>query len=545
MVRKNACIYASTASLICFLVYVRALSCGFVNLDDPDYVLNNIAIRHLDGDFIIWAFTNPHAGFWMPLTWISLALDYKLWGYNPFGYHLTNNMLHAVNTGLVVLVADRVMQIEGQGLRVKRQGRYLYPATLLLAGLLWGLHPLRVESVAWVTERKDVLNGVFFLGSILCYLQYAKNQPLTGNKPALSTYYVLSLFFFTLSLMAKSVSVVLPVMLLVADWYPLNRFHKSRILPVLAEKLPFLLCSGAMAAATLYYAQQSRILASNDTLTIIHRLVISGNAIFEYCRLMIWPAGILPLHIIDISKLPAYLLKTAIIAVGCIGIAYFRKSRWLVATSLCFFIPLLPVLAFFQNGIQAFASRFTYIPSIVPSIAAASLVTYMYVNATGDLQRYLRAMIIILTSLIIFCSAIWTWNLIGIWRSTETVWSRIINVQPTGRAYKERGLYYFTTEKYREAEDDLTRSILFAKIAGFPGVYNLYAFRGVVLNKLEQHTKAVDDFSRAISLCPRPDFYFLRGRAQEALGKIEDSSADLRLAGPSDGTIDWEKGTCE
>jgi tetratricopeptide (TPR) repeat protein len=332
---------------------------------------------------------------------------------------------------------------------------------------------------------------------------------------------------------------------LVADWYPLNRLHNGKILPVLVEKLPFLLCSIAMTTATLYFAQQSSILASNDTLSFTHRLIVSGNALFEYCRLMIWPAGILPLHIIDITKLPIYLFKSAVIAVGCIGIAYYRKSRWLVAAALCFVIPLLPVLAFFQNGIQAFASRFTYLPSIIPSIAVACLVTYFYEHITGEWQRSLRATTIILIPFIISCYAAWTWNLINIWTNTETVWSRIIDIQPTGRAYKERGVYYLTTGKYSEAADDLTSSIEFAKNAGLREIYNLYAFRGVALDKLGEHAEAVDDFSRALSLCSKPDFYFLRGRALEASGNAEDAAVDLRLAGAADGTIDWEKGKCE
>jgi tetratricopeptide (TPR) repeat protein len=495
----------------------------------------------------------------MPLTWISLAWDYKIWGFNPFGYHLTNIVHHAVNAGLVVLVADKLLSVEGVGLRegtltnstlnsqlsTPLNNTYIYPAISLLAGLLWGLHPLRVESVAWVTERKDVLNGTFFLGSILCYLCYAQGQHLSGKKPVLSVYYFLSLLFFSLSLMAKSVSVVLPAILLVADWYPLNRLHKGKILPVLAEKLPFLLCSGAMTMATLYFAQQSRILASSDSLSLTHRLIVSGNAIFEYCRLMIWPAGILPLHIIDISKLPLYLLKTAVIAIGFICILVYRRRRWLIAASLCFILPLLPVLAFFQNGIQAFASRFTYIPSIVPSIAVSCLITYFYGNLKDGWQRYLRVTTMILIPLIISCYAVWTWNLISIWENTDTVWSRIIDIQPTGRAYKERGVYYLTTGKNREAADDLTRSIAFAKSAEFPGIYNLYAYRGVALDKLEQHAEAVEDFSRALSLCSRPNFYFLRGRALEALGNSEDAAVDLRLAGVANGTIDWEKGKCD
>src|SRR6185369_15215948 len=170
---------ACAAGLICLIVYLRALGCDFVSYDDPDYVLNNPLIRHLDLRLFVPAFSEQYNGWWMPLTWISLAIDYHFWELNPLGYHLTNILLHSFNAGLVVLIAARIWtQIQGQGsggtLPVsdpagQRQIEYLYPLTMLLAGLLWGLHPLRVESVAWVTERKDVLNGLFSLASILLY----------------------------------------------------------------------------------------------------------------------------------------------------------------------------------------------------------------------------------------------------------------------------------------------------------------------------------------------------------------------------------------
>ncbi|MFH1027993.1 MAG: hypothetical protein V1791_08325, partial [Pseudomonadota bacterium] len=133
------------AALVCFLVYLPALFCDFINWDDPDYIINNPGIRLLDRQFLKEAFTTSYMGWWMPLTWISFAIDYRFWGLDPFGYHLTNVLLHSVNAGLVVLVADRLLN-RMQGVEGKLQVGYLYPATLLLAGLLWALHPLRVES---------------------------------------------------------------------------------------------------------------------------------------------------------------------------------------------------------------------------------------------------------------------------------------------------------------------------------------------------------------------------------------------------------------
>ena len=217
-IARNTTTIALAAGLICLLVYLRALSCGFVNLDDPYFILNNEAIRRLDGKLLAWAFGQPGFDLWIPLTWLSLAVDYRFWGLNPLGYHLTNILLHAANTVLVVLIADRLCRIRFGEVWGAAGRPYLYPGMLLLAGLLFGIHPLRVESVAWVTERKDVLNGLLSLGSVLLYLRYVQRKEAgQGGSGA----YLCSLFLFALSLMAKSVSVVLPAVLLVADWYPL------------------------------------------------------------------------------------------------------------------------------------------------------------------------------------------------------------------------------------------------------------------------------------------------------------------------------------
>ncbi|MBC7962576.1 MAG: hypothetical protein H7Y05_06495, partial [Steroidobacteraceae bacterium] len=135
------------AGLVCFLLYLRALSCDFVNYDDPDYVLENPAIRLIDGEFLAWAFTTPYMGWLMPLTWISFAVDYHFWGLNPLGFHLTNIILHSINTALVVLIADSLLRRSQVSRDDEWQESHLYPAMLLLAGFLWGIHPLRVESV--------------------------------------------------------------------------------------------------------------------------------------------------------------------------------------------------------------------------------------------------------------------------------------------------------------------------------------------------------------------------------------------------------------
>src|SRR6185369_15093335 len=203
VVAPKASFIALTVSVICMLVYLRALSCDFVNFDDHEFIVNLVPIRTFDLNFMRWAFTSivPIAGAWIPLNWISLALDYQLWGgLNPLGFHLTSALLHAANAFLVVLVADALCRQRFASATDGQQPGYLYPIMLLLSGLLFGLHPLRVEAVVWMTERRGVLNGFFALSSVLLYIRHAQRNELSGTPGYLSKYYLLSLAAFICSL---------------------------------------------------------------------------------------------------------------------------------------------------------------------------------------------------------------------------------------------------------------------------------------------------------------------------------------------------------
>jgi protein O-mannosyl-transferase len=533
MRHKPIAITALTAALICLLVYLRALSCGFVNVDDPDYVLSNPMIRHLDGELLSGAFTGSYLGWWMPLTWISFALDYRFWGVNPLGYHLTNIVLHAINTGLVVLIADRLCRGRFGG-GAFPESRWQYPGLLILAGLLFGIHPLRVESVAWVTERKDVLNGLFSLGAVLLYLDFVRKKE-QGGAGALGRY-LLSLALFSLSLMAKSVSVVIPAMLLVADWYPLERLKPGRFVPVLLGKLPFFLLSGAMSVVTIRLTAGHAQLVPYDVFPFQQRLVVSGNAVFEYCRLLLFPVGIRPFYEIPPVLPASFAVKgVAVLVVTGGALAVWRRRPWLAATWLLFLLPLLPVLAFFQNGEQAMAARFTYLPSVAPSIAAAALAGAAWRHRAHN-ARFIAAALAV--TFLLFCGGT-TLKLIGVWQDTGTLWSRVIELHPLGRAYSDRAFHYRTVGDHSAAIDDFSQAIRIAVDAAMPEIYNLYAFRGLTYAEAGQYDKAVADFSAAIALYPHPTYYYQRGLALREMGRAREAEADIARAGSGAGPIDW------
>jgi protein O-mannosyl-transferase len=562
---KTAVQVGVTVGIVTLLVYLGALSCSFINLDDPFYITNNPLIRSLDIDALRRIFTEAHLGAWLPLTYVSLAVDYHFWGDNPTGYHLTNILLHAGNAALVVLLADRLLKngrglrvegrevsvegrevsVEGRGMRTQmaglKDGGYLYPGMLLLAGLLWALHPLRVESVAWAAERKDVLNGLFTLAAILAYIGFVrlKNSGMERRK-WLGTY-LLSLFLFTLSLLAKQVSVTIPVILLLLDWYPLGRLGKGRLVPLLVEKIPFFAVALLIALVTIYFAVAEKMLSSIQDLPFYVRVLVSGNAIFEYCRLMLFPVGISPYFVLPKPLQYGYLVKTVVVVAVTLFMARFAARRQAAAaTWFVFLILLLPMLAFVQAGDDlALAARYTYLPAIAPAIAVAAALVLFTGRLLSQGRRFLATVLLGTVAVFLAVSVGITLKLISVWKDTGSFWSRVIEIEPVGRAYGDRGVYYLINGKSAAAVDDFNAAIDIAAKAGVRSIFNLYAFRGVALSDTGRFSEAVADFDRAIALYPHPTYYQQRGAALKALGREAEAEDDFRRAGPNPPPIDW------
>ncbi len=534
------------AGIISLLVYLKALSCGFIILDDPLYVQDNPAIRSLSLGSVFSMFTSTYVNWWMPLTWLSLAIDYHFWGLNPYGYHLTNIVLHALNTALMVLVADEIFKIseiipekiDGTERCEAENNNLHYGFSLLIAGLLWGIHPLRVESVVWVTERKDVLNGLFALGSMLCYLRYAQSNKSDISKQWLFQYF-LAFGLFCLSLMAKSVTVVIPVVFLALDWFILERFHGSNFRSVLIEKVPFFLVSAVMTVATIFFIGEASFLITNENFPFSQRFVVSGNAIFEYCRLLLYPVGIVPLHLIPDPIPFTYKIKTVIVIFLTVICIYTgRKNGARILVLLCFVLPLLPVLAFFQNGDQSFAARFTYLPSVAPCIAFAYLSLVLY-------RRTLKSRILLRFALSVFIAVLiivyigLTQKLIPVWNNSETFWNRVVEVEPSAIALKERGCLFVQMKKYDLAVQDFSQAIKNPVAVWLPYIYNLYAFRGEAERLAGNNENAVKDFTVAIGMLPHPVYYRLRGIALKEIGRAVEAEDDFKRAGDEVGPLAW------
>ncbi|MGD0885158.1 MAG: hypothetical protein ABSA46_09855, partial [Thermodesulfovibrionales bacterium] len=374
---------AAFVSLITFAIYLSSLRNDFVIWDDGLYVINNLHIRSLNWAFFQWAFSGFYAGNWHPLTWVSHAFDYAVWGLNPMGHHLTNNILHAMNTFLVVLLCIKLLEMWKERSMPEAASPFLDERRIMIAagvtGLLFGLHPLHVESVAWVAERKDLLCGLFFLLSISAYVKHIRalvSEPLEKKKAAslfFNRSYLVSLVFFVLALLSKPMAVSLPVVLLLLDWYPFQRicswksFRDSGL-----EKLPFIACSLISSILTIMAQRTGGATGMMGFVPLRARMLVAAKAFVDYLGKIAVPVDLSPYYpypkLQEVTLVSPQYLFAVIFVVGLTAILLVaaKKQRvWLSAWGY-YVVTLIPVIGIVQVGSQAMADRYMYLPSLGP-----------------------------------------------------------------------------------------------------------------------------------------------------------------------------------
>ncbi len=338
---------AIVAILIVTLPWWVAAGCDFIAIDDGTYIMRNaMVLNGLNLKGVAWAFTNTDAAFWFPLTWLSLMADTSLFGSGPIGYHVTNVLLHIANALLLYFVLKVATRAPGRS---------------LVAALLFAMHPLRVESVAWVTERKDVLFAFFGLCSLLAYVRYAQKAGWL--------FYVLSLLAFAGSLLSKSMLVTLPALLLLIDIWPLNRLTRSTFSRLLIEKIPFLLMAIAVVALTVLIQGRNHSLIDTAHYPMGVRLQNAILSCMLYLRDTFYFGELslfypLPFSIAGEVFGTALVLFLAITITTAILAWRQPATRPLFVGWFWFVIALLPVIGLIQSGAQARADRFTYFPAI-------------------------------------------------------------------------------------------------------------------------------------------------------------------------------------
>jgi protein O-mannosyl-transferase len=398
--------------VITWLVFGQTVRYDFVNYDDNEYVYANPAITGgLTPHGIIYALSGRHAKNWHPLTTLSHMLDCQLWGARPGGHHFTNVVLHTIAVVLLFLV-------------LKQMSGAIWQSAFVAA--LFAIHPLRVESVAWISERKDVLSAVFFMLTLGAYVRYARS-------PSLGRYLTVSILF-ALGLLSKSMLVTVPFILLLLDYWPLQRFGgRSSINRLVLEKIPLLALSAASGVVTLWVQQSS--VAPTEKLPLVSRI---GNGLVSfviYVKQMIWPVGLAVFYPHPGDQLPVWEIGLAIMLLGTVSagaIVLRHKRPYLLTGWFWYLIMLLPVIGLIQVGSQAHADRYTYLSQIglylllawaIPDALASRFATGLI--RRGGLERGILAA----TASVAVIALAWCAHVqASYWRNGESLWGHALAV---------------------------------------------------------------------------------------------------------------------
>ncbi len=479
-----------------YLVYGQVRSHDFITLDDNEYVYDNSHVQNgLTLDSIRWAFTNTDAGIWIPVTWLSLMIDYELFGLNPGIFHITNVVFHIANVLLLFLLFSAITKAPWE--------------SMFLSGL-FALHPLQVESVAWITERKDVLSIFFMLIALISYFRYVK-QPTIYK-------YCLVFIIYTLGLLAKPMIVTFPLVLLLMDYWPLKRFSSIQGLMsenraektfhhsdtgtinrhILMEKIPFLALSGMVSVITLIAVNKNNAFMQLDSLTPVHRLSNSIVSYVTYIMKIFWPGNLAIFYPYESGALPLWKIIGALLILSVITAVAIRLRKrypyflfgwiWYIGT-------LIPVIGIFQTGSQSMADRFTYMPIIG--------VFTMIVWGVASIKKkriYQRILTSVFAVTFLLLLSVTSWFQISYWRDSITLFSHAIKVTSSnwlahnslGIGFERQGNLSGAAEHYKKA--------IFIDPNYFYAHYNLARVYELLGNYAEasHHLKEVLDF--------KPDF---------------------------------------
>lgn len=464
----------------------------FFYLDDDEYVTKNPQVQAgLTADSIRWAFTTFHSHNWHPVTWLSLQLDYTLFGVQPSGYRLTNILLHAANAVLLFLwlqyvVRDSRPPAPDTGAAAADAGPFLWRSALVAA--LFLLHPQRVESVAWIAERKDVLSTLFWMLSLWAYAWYVR-KPSSGR-------YALLLVTFALGLMAKQMLVTLPCVLLLLDCWPLSAIRQPRWERLVVEKLPlFALAAGA---CVLTFLAQESYRQPLDDLSLAVRI---NNALVAYVRYLgyaLWPVGLCFYYPHLGQRLPLWQgvasgIFLAIVTACCLSHPG-RRRPYLAVGWLWFLGTLVPVIGIVQVGNQALADRYSY----VPLIGIAWLAVWGVSDAAIRFHWPKPVLAASAAAILLTCLVL-TWKQVQTWQSTQTVWERVVAAEPNcalghvnvGESLASKGMPEEALRQLREA------------VAVEPESATGQLQLGMFLHRLRRWDEATPHFAAALRLNPK------------------------------------------
>jgi len=473
--------------LISIALYGQSLGFDFLNLDDNlSITLNPVMYEGITADGIKWAFTTFHSPYYMPLTRLSFLIDSSLYGMAPWGFHLSNLVLHILNALLVLYLAWLL------------SGRALFS---VITAILFAIHPQHIEAFVWISERKEVLSSFFGLLALVYYAGHIRHTNIGSGDVAGSKnhYYLLAVLSFLFSLMAKAAWITLPFMLLLLDWWPLQRYRRESLKTILTDKIPFLLLVITFILITLYSAASSvdQISNSAQTLPLLQRILNAPVIYVTYLYLSFFPVD-LPVYVpYPRASLPAWqIIGSTLLLLAITIFCYVKRktSPHLLVGWLWFLGALVPMLGIISAGESVFiANRWTYIAHI-GLFATLAYTGVLYYERHPEARTWL---ICLLLSVLLALS--WSsWNQTRHWVNSESYWKQAIRTTRDNHfAHYMLGTYYFDTNNIDAAITEYERAYQLNPLDAF------YALQlGNVYGKKGEQALAWEYYIKLIKLAP-------------------------------------------
>ena len=422
---RRVLVLALLVGVVTMLSFWPALDGQFLNWDDDENFLRNESYRGLGPAQLRWMFTTSLMGHYIPLTWVSLGLNYVLGGLRPRGYLAGNVLLHASAAVLFFLVARRL-------LAAASRDRAPGPAVDLgaaFAALVFAVHPLRVESVAWITERRDALSGVWYLLAAWAWLRAVAGD---GRMPR--AFYALSLGAFAAGLLSKASGVMLPVVFLILDVYPLRRLGLG-LRRLIGEKVPHLLLAAAGSAVALWAVRQSTAVTSYEAHSPAARLAMTAYSLVFYPWKFLWPVSLSPIYELPVRVdpwAPRFLVSLIAWVVVTVALVALRR-RWPGALAAWVYSALmvLPVSGIIHAGFQLAHDRYSYLSGLgFALLAGGLLVAGLRARAERRIAPWLGALLSATALLVVLALAADTWRQCRIWHDAETLWAWAVDLDP-------------------------------------------------------------------------------------------------------------------
>ncbi len=505
--------------LLTYFAFTPSLKNGFTNWDDNIYVAENPLIKSLSGDNMKKMFSvgNVVSNNYHPITILSLAVDYKLSGFNPKTFHFTNLLFHLFNTALVFWFIFLL------------SNKKVYVATIV--AFFFGIHPMHVESVAWVSERKDVLYTFFFMSALIGYYKYI--QETTKNKLGL---YVFMLLLFLLSILSKAMAVVLPLVFILIDYYTNRKFDKK----VIIEKIPFFILSfvfGIIASKV-----QAGAIADITTFTWLQRLSFASYGLVNYIYDLIVPIHLscfYPYPYLINDHLPFIFYVVPFLALILIAAVFISiKKTKIIAFGFFFFcITVALVLQFISVGQVIMADRYSYVPYIGLVFPIAMGYDWLQFEQAkkNNLLKTLSSSLLILLCIASF----WlTYQRCKVWKNSDTLWTDAIENYPSSEPFRNRGSYLVNKVAYDKGEknvgeNEYDRALEDFNISIKMSATNakVYINRANIYGLKQQFDLALADYSKAISLdSSDAQTFFNRGITYSIMRKFSEAAKDYTKA---------------